>query len=56
MPLYTVHDVPDNDKIISLNDIVKKFGHNINNQNRTTLSKSLNNLLKNVKANPSNKW
>ena len=50
--IYRVHDVPDNDKIISLNDIVKKFGHNINNQNRTTLSKSLNNLLKNVKGKP----
>ena len=50
--VYRVHDVPDNDKIISLNDIVKKFGHNINNQNRTTLSKSLNNLLKNVKGKP----
>lgn len=50
--VYRVHDLPDNDKIISLNDIVKKFGHNINNQNRTTLSKSLNNLLINVKGKP----
>jgi ribonuclease R len=48
--VYRVHDVPDNDRIISLSDIVKKFGHSINNQNPRTLSKSLNNLLKNVKG------
>ena len=48
--VYRVHDLPDNDKISSLNDIVKKFGHDINNKNRNTLSKSLNNLLKNVKG------
>jgi ribonuclease R len=48
--VYRVHDIPDNDRIISLNDLVKNFGYYINNKNPVALSKSLNNLLKNVKG------
>jgi len=48
--VYRVHDLPDNDRISALNNIVKKFGHSINNDNSNRLSNSLNNLLKNVKG------
>ena len=50
--VYRVHDLPDNDRIESLNNIVKKFGHAINAKNSNSLSISLNNLLKNVRGNP----
>ncbi len=50
--VYRVHDLPDSDKITSLNNIVKKFGYNIDNKNPKSLSKSLNTLLKNVKGKP----
>lgn len=48
--VYRVHDLPDNDKISTLTNIVKKLGHSINNNNPNKLSKSLNTLLKNVKG------
>ena len=48
--VYRVHDLPDTDRILTLNNIVKKFGHSINNENSNKLSESLNNLLKKVKG------
>ena len=48
--VYRVHDIPDNDRIATLNNIVKKFGHTINNTSTNRLSSSLNRLLKNVKG------
>ena len=48
--VYRVHDLPDTDRISTLNNIVKKFGHSINNENSNKLSESLNNLLKKVKG------
>ena len=48
--VYRVHDLPDTDRISILNNIVKKFGHSINNENSNKLSESLNNLLKKVKG------
>ena len=48
--VYRVHDLPDKDKINSLNNIIKKLGYTINNQKPKSLSKSLNNLLENVKG------
>ena len=48
--VYRVHDLPDGDRIASLNNIVKNFGHSIDNKSPNNLSKSLNNLLKNVKG------
>ena len=50
--VYRVHDFPDKDKIISLNNIVKKLGYNITYKSGKSLSKSLNNLLENVKGKP----
>ncbi len=48
--VYRVHDLPDTDRISTLNNLVKKFGHSINNENSNKLSESLNNLLKKVKG------
>ena len=50
--IYRIHDSPDYDKIISLNEIVKKFGYIIDNKNSKNLSKSLNILLEKVKGKP----
>ena len=44
--VYRVHDLPDNEKILSLNSIVKGLGYSINNKNPHSLSKSLNNIIK----------
>ncbi len=48
--VYRIHDIPDNDRIASLNNIVKKFGHSIEASTTPKLSQSLNKLLKNVKG------
>jgi len=48
--VYRIHDIPDTDRISTLNNIVKKFGHSINNDTSDKLSQSLNKLLKNVKG------
>ena len=48
--VYRIHDKPDGDRISTLNNIVKKFGHSINNDNADKLSQSINKLLKNVKG------
>jgi ribonuclease R len=48
--VYRIHDIPDSDRISTLNNIVKKFGHSINNETSNKLSQSINKLLKNVKG------
>jgi ribonuclease R len=48
--VYRIHDIPDVDRITTLNNIVKKFGYSIDNTSTPKLSSSLNNLLKNVKG------
>jgi len=48
--VYRVHDKPDEDKINTLNNIIKKFGYSINQTSPKNLSSSLNTLLKNVKG------
>jgi len=48
--VYRIHDMPDTDRITTLNNIVKKFGYSINNESSNKLSQSLNKLLKNVKG------
>ena len=48
--VYRIHNKPDNDRIETLNNIVKKFGHTIDNTSDKKLSSSLNSLLKNVKG------
>jgi len=48
--VFRIHDIPDTDRITTLNNIVKKFGYSINNESSNKLSQSLNKLLKNVKG------
>ncbi len=48
--VYRVHDLPDNERISSLNNLVKTFGHTINMSSSPKLSSSLNLLLKNIKG------
>jgi ribonuclease R/exosome complex exonuclease DIS3/RRP44 len=48
--VYRIHDIPDADRISTLKNLVKKFGHSIDNTSAPKLSSSLNNLLKNVKG------
>lgn len=50
--IYRVHEKPDNDKIISLNKLIKKLGYSLNLTNSKKLSNSLNLLLKNIKGKP----
>ena len=48
--IYRVHDKPDEQKINSLSNIIKKFGYSINQTSPKNLSNSLNLLLKDVKG------
>ena len=46
--VYRIHDEPDEDKLINLQNIISKFGYSINFKSKSTISKSLNNLLNDV--------
>lgn len=46
--VYRIHDEPDEDKLINLQNIISKFGYSINFKTKSTISKSLNNLLNDV--------
>jgi len=48
--VYRIHDQPNEDKLISLNGIVSRFGHRINLKDRKSVSSSLNKLLEDVKG------
>ena len=48
--IYRVHDAPDQERINSLNNIIKNFGHTIDYKNPKKLPKSLNKLLEKVKG------
>ncbi len=48
--VYRVHDEPDEEKLIALNSIISRFGHNIDFKNKKTISASLNKLLGDVKG------
>ncbi|NNK11126.1 MAG: ribonuclease R [Flavobacteriaceae bacterium] len=48
--VYRVHDEPNEEKLMTLNGIVSKFGHKLNFQNKKTVSDSLNKLLEDVKG------
>ena len=48
--IYRVHDVPDNENIKSLKDIIKKFGYIINDSTPSKLSQSLNKTLHKAKG------
>ncbi len=48
--VYRIHDDPDEDKLMALNGIVKRFGHKLNFKDKKTLNRSLNQLLEDVKG------
>ncbi len=48
--IYRVHDEPDEEKLMALNGIVSRFGHQLNFRNKRTISDSLNKLLEDVKG------
>ncbi|MBZ9629665.1 ribonuclease R [Salegentibacter sp. LM13S] len=48
--IYRCHDEPDEDKLVSLNSLVSRFGHGLNLKNRKTVSSSLNQLLQDVQG------
>ena len=50
--VYRIHDDPDVDKLNALKQFVRQFGYNIQTQNRKTITKSLNQLLNNIKGKP----
>lgn len=46
--VYRIHDEPDIEKLAALQNVISKFGYKINIETRTTISESLNRLLKDV--------
>lgn len=48
--VYRVHDEPDFDKLVALNGVISRFGHNVNLKDKRTISNSLNKLLADVKG------
>ncbi len=48
--IYRVHDEPDEEKLMALNGVISKFGHNVNLKDKKSISTSLNQLLENVKG------
>ena len=48
--VYRVHDEPDIDKLMALNGVISRFGHNVDLRNRQTINGSLNRLLETVKG------
>ncbi|NKI31233.1 ribonuclease R [Croceivirga thetidis] len=48
--VYRIHDEPDMDKLMALNGVISRFGHNVNLKSKQAISSSLNQLLKDVKG------
>ena len=48
--IYRVHDLPDNEKLKSLKYIIKSFGYTLDLSSSKGISKSLNNLLNQIKG------
>ena len=48
--VYRVHDEPDLDKLMALNGVVSRFGHNVNLKDKKSINSSLNQLLEDVKG------
>jgi ribonuclease R/exosome complex exonuclease DIS3/RRP44 len=48
--VYRIHDEPDEDKLIALQGVVSRFGHQLDFKSSKTMSQSLNTLLQNVKG------
>ena len=48
--VYRVHDEPDIDKLMALNDVISRFGHSVDIRDRKAINSSLNKLLADVKG------
>ena len=48
--VYRVHDEPDLDKLMALNGVISRFGHNVNLKDKKSINSSLNQLLEDVKG------
>jgi ribonuclease R/exosome complex exonuclease DIS3/RRP44 len=48
--VYRIHDEPDEDKLMALQGVVSRFGHQLDFKSNKTMSQSLNTLLQNVKG------
>ncbi|AKA34952.1 ribonuclease R [Flagellimonas lutaonensis] len=48
--VYRVHDEPNEEKLMALNGVISKFGHQINLKDKKSISASLNKLLEDVKG------
>ncbi|BCY27809.1 ribonuclease R [Flavobacterium okayamense] len=46
--VYRIHDEPNEDKLMGLQNLIKKFGYSLNFKSKETISKSLNTLLEDV--------
>jgi ribonuclease R len=46
--VYRIHDKPDPDKIDSFSHFIKRFGYELESENRSSLPKAMNRLLKDV--------
>ncbi len=48
--VYRIHDEPNEEKLVALQNIVSQFGHSLNLQNKKTVTSSLNKLLSDVQG------
>ena len=48
--VYRIHDSPDPEKLDVLSVFLKKFGYNIQTENRKTIAQSMNKVLKDIKG------
>lgn len=48
--VYRVHDEPDLEKLMALNSLIKKFGHELNLKDKKTTTASINQLLSDVQG------
>ena len=48
--VYRIHDEPDLEKLMALNSLIKRFGHELNLKDRKTTTASINQLLSDVQG------
>ncbi|KUF44719.1 ribonuclease R [Myroides marinus] len=48
--VYRIHDEPDQEKLFALQNVISRFGHSINFKSKSSISKSINKLLKDVEG------
>ncbi|MGB5205675.1 ribonuclease R [Eudoraea sp.] len=48
--VYRIHDQPDEEKLLALNNIISRFGHKLNLKDKKAVNSSLNKLLEDVRG------